>query len=35
MRHIPGNERTWYVPEYDLEKGVRETIAWYKNEGWL
>ena len=24
-----------YVPEYDLEKGVRETIAWYKNEGWL
>ena len=24
-----------YVPEYDLEKGVKETIAWYKNEGWL
>lgn len=24
-----------YVPEYDLEKGVRETIAWYKSEGWL
>ena len=24
-----------YVPEYDLEKGVHETIAWYKNEGWL
>ena len=24
-----------YVPEYDLEKGVRETVAWYKNEGWL
>ena len=24
-----------YEPEYDLEKGVRETIAWYKNEGWL
>ena len=23
------------MPEYDLEKGVRETIAWYKNEGWL
>ena len=24
-----------YVPEYDLEKGVKEAIAWYKNEGWL
>lgn len=24
-----------YKPEYDLEKGVKETIAWYKNEGWL
>lgn len=24
-----------YVPEYDLEKGVKEVIAWYKNEGWL
>lgn len=24
-----------YRPEYDLERGVRETIAWYKKEGWL
>lgn len=24
-----------YTPEYDLERGVEETIAWYKNEGWL
>ena len=24
-----------YVPKYDLEKGLRETIAWYKEEGWL
>ncbi len=24
-----------YVPEYDLEKGVKEAIAWYKNVGWL
>lgn len=24
-----------YKPAYDLERGVRETIAWYKNEGWL
>ena len=41
------SQRTWkgdippainelgYAPEYDLEKGVRETIDWYKNEGWL
>lgn len=24
-----------YRPAYDLERGVRETIAWYKAEGWL
>lgn len=24
-----------YAPGYDLEKGVKETIAWYKDEGWL
>ncbi len=24
-----------YVPEYDLERGVKETVAWYKKEGWL
>lgn len=24
-----------YHPEYLLEKGVKETIAWYKKEGWL
>ena len=24
-----------YQPEYDLERGVRESIAWYKKEGWL
>lgn len=24
-----------FVAEYDLEKGVKETIAWYKQEGWL
>ncbi len=28
-------EELGYVPQYDLEKGVRETIAWYKDEGWL
>ena len=24
-----------YSPEYDLERGVKETIAWYKDKGWL
>lgn len=24
-----------FVPDYDLERGVRETIAWYKKEKWL
>lgn len=24
-----------YLPKYNLEKGVKETIAWYKKEGWL
>lgn len=24
-----------YSPEYNLERGVKETIAWYKERGWL
>lgn len=24
-----------FQPEYLLEKGVRETIAWYREQGWL
>jgi dihydroflavonol-4-reductase len=24
-----------YRPEYPLERGVKEIIAWYKEEGWL
>ena len=24
-----------FCPEYDLERGVKESIAWYKKEGWL
>lgn len=31
----PAVEELGFTPEYDLEKGVKETIAWYKNEGWL
>lgn len=28
-------EELGYQPEYDLERGVKETIAWYRKEGWL
>lgn len=31
----PAIRELGFAPEYDLEKGVKETIAWYKNEGWL
>ena len=31
----PAMKELGYVPEYDLERGVKEAIAWYKNEGWL
>lgn len=31
----PAIKELGYVPEYDLEKGVKEAIDWYKNEGWL
>jgi nucleoside-diphosphate-sugar epimerase len=24
-----------YAPKIELEEGLRETIAWYKQEGWL
>ena len=24
-----------FKAEYDLEKGVQETLAWYKKENWL
>ncbi len=32
---IPAAKDLGFSPEYDLEKGVKETIAWYRNEGWL
>ena len=28
-------EELGYSPEYKLERGVKETIAWYKDKGWL
>lgn len=24
-----------YAPEYPLDRGVKETVAWYRKEGWL
>ena len=24
-----------YKPEYNLERGVKETMDWYKNNGWI
>lgn len=31
----PTCEELGYQPRYDLERGVHETIAWYKENGWL
>lgn len=31
----PLREELGYVPQYPLAEGVKETIAWYKEEGWL
>lgn len=31
----PAVEELGYSPEYNLERGVKETIAWYKEQGWL
>jgi nucleoside-diphosphate-sugar epimerase len=31
----PAERELGYKPEYNLERGVKETIDWYKKEGWL
>ena len=31
----PAVEELGFNPEYKLERGVKETIAWYKEQGWL
>ena len=31
----PLTDELGYRPEYPLERGVKEIIAWYKKEGWL
>jgi UDP-glucose 4-epimerase len=31
----PMIEELGYKPQWDLERGVKETAAWYKSHGWL
>ncbi|KAA6334137.1 UDP-glucose 4-epimerase [termite gut metagenome] len=31
----PAVRELGFIPDYKLEKGVKETIAWYKEEKWL
>ena len=31
----PAREELGYAPAYDLARGVPETIAWYKENGWV
>jgi UDP-glucose 4-epimerase len=31
----PVMQELGFIPDYTLERGVKETVAWYKNEGWL
>ena len=31
----PAVRELGYRPAYDLDRGVREAVAWYKEEGWL
>lgn len=31
----PATTDLGYTPAYDLAKGVKETVAWYKKAGWL
>lgn len=31
----PTKKELGYTPDYDLQRGVKETIAWYKEKGWL
>lgn len=31
----PAIKELGFNPEYKLERGVKETIAWYKDKGWL
>ena len=31
----PAEDELDFHPEYDLDHGVRLTIKWYKDNGWL
>ena len=31
----PLQQELGYRADYPLERGVKETIAWYKKEGWI
>ena len=31
----PAISELGYKPEYDLERGVKETIKWYQDNKWL
>jgi UDP-glucose 4-epimerase len=31
----PAMKELNFIPEYNLERGVKETVAWYKKEKWL
>ena len=31
----PAIDELGYQPKYDLKRGVKETIKWYKDNGWL
>ncbi|MEM9023901.1 MAG: NAD(P)-dependent oxidoreductase, partial [Bacteroidota bacterium] len=31
----PIREQLDFRPEYELEKGIAETVSWYRKESWL
>jgi len=31
----PAKKELGYEPQYPLERGVKESVVWYKKEGWL
>ncbi len=31
----PAKQQLMFQPEYNLEKGVQQTVKWYKEQGWL
>lgn len=32
---LPARNELGFTPQYPLERGVRETVRWYKNNAWL